>query len=171
MKGRDHATTMITATWHATSADELREIAGWVHDAYFAWEEVDFDREAAVVTVPFQQEPTHEAECGQAGARLVKRGRFGRHVYRAPFVRCTLTIRRAQTCAIDDLGRDEPGMLTVVEADGASGGVLIEAMTGPDVRVRADAIEVEIAMSDELAFHIRRAVWFGESDRPWRSSD
>jgi hypothetical protein len=69
---------MVTATWHATSSDELHAIGGWVHDAYLAWERIDFD--GGVVRLPFAQEPTDEQECRQPGPRLVGRARLGSRI-------------------------------------------------------------------------------------------
>jgi hypothetical protein len=164
---REYHEHMVTATWRATSHDELRQIGGWVHDAYFDWERVDFDAANGVVVVRFEQEPTDEAECSQPGARLVGRGRLGARIYRVPFVRCTATIRHATGCAVEERDRDDPGMLDVIEP-GGPGEIVFVAVTGPGLRVAVDEIDVQIAMTDELAFYIRRTDFgLGTSDAPW----
>jgi hypothetical protein len=161
---------MITATWHATSGDELRQIGGWVHDASFDWERIDFDPAAGVVTVPFDQEPTDEQECGQRGPRLVERGRVGSRIYKVPFVRCSATVRHATTCVIDERNRADPGMLNVLEPQG-SREIAFVPVTGPEVRIAIDTVDVQIEMTDELAFHVRRTTtWLGESDVRWNEA-
>jgi hypothetical protein len=84
---------MVTATLHAASIEELTQIGGWVHDAYFDWRRIEFDAGAGVVTVPFAQQPA-EAGAGEIAPRVVDRTRFLRlPILEVPFVRCLVTVR------------------------------------------------------------------------------
>lgn len=146
----------MTARWRATSRAELEQIGGWVHDAYFEWEDVGHDPSTGVVTVPFQQEPSSEEECGQPGARLVAHRPLGASVYKVPFVRCTATLRHATACVVDGRHRDDPGMLDVIEAGASASEIVFAPVTGPEIRAWVDAIDVEIEMTDEIVFYVRR---------------
>jgi hypothetical protein len=146
----------VTATWRATTAEHVREVGGWVHDAHFDWERITFDVTTGVVTVPFQQEPTTEEECGQAGQQLVARGRLGSWIFRVPFVECRLSIGMARACLIQDHEREDPGMLDHVDFDADRGAVRVATVVGPEITVPVDALDVEIVMTDKLAFFIRR---------------
>ncbi len=161
---------MVTATWRATSSEDLPQVGGWVHDAYFDWDRISFDAARGVVSVPFSQEPADVEECGQPGAQLVGRSRFGARVYKVRFVRCTATIGLARGYAVDNRHRDDPGMLNLVEAT-EPGEIVFVPVTGPEVRIAVDGIDVRVEMTDELAFYVRRTEHiFGISDKPWDTS-
>ena len=128
----------MTAT--ATTSEELRRIGGLVHDAHFDWELIVFDPAEGVVTIPFEQEADEDDPPGP----------------QVPFFRCTATIRRATACRIGVRDRDDPGMLNIMEPDDAADEIVLVPVTGPEVRVAVDAIDVRIEMTDEVAFHVRR---------------
>jgi hypothetical protein len=83
---------------HATTPEELYEIGGWAHDAYFAWEEVEFDALQRTVVVPFAQQPPDDV--GAPRAELVRERRVGGSVFKVPFLRYRLVVRGATRCEI-----------------------------------------------------------------------
>jgi hypothetical protein len=68
---------------------------------------------------------------------------------------------------IEERNRDDPGMLNVIKA-GSSGEIVFVPVTGPELRVAVDSIDVQIEMTDELAFYVRRTdSGLGTSDARW----
>jgi hypothetical protein len=59
-------------------------------------------------------------------------------------------------------------MLYVMEPGRSPGGIVLRTVTGPRITVIVDAIDIEIAMTDDVAFSIRRvSSRLGESDSRW----
>jgi hypothetical protein len=100
---------------HATTPEELYEIGGWAHDAYFAWEEVEFDALRRTVVVPFAQQPPDDVEAPRA--ELVRERRVGGSVFKVPFLRYRLVVRGATRCEIALYVRRNRGFERLWEGD------------------------------------------------------
>ena len=160
---------MSVTTRHAASTpQELYEVGGWVHDAHFDWQQIEWDAEQRTVTIPFWQEST--GETNQAGPEFVAKRRFGATVLKVPFVRCRLIVRQATGVQIASDGRDEPGMLNYVDFHSRSASIRVKAAIGPGVSIAVNAIDVEIALTDEAEFWKKRLVrpGGGHLDSGWR---
>jgi hypothetical protein len=146
-------------TLTAATPEQLKEIGGSVHDAYFEHEKVVFDEGARTVTVPFAQEGGRWLELSNAVLPepefLKKTWRY--EEYRVPFLRCEVVVRAARSV---DLGPEDtlidPGMLDHIEYDSAAAQVLIRTVTGPQITVQVDSVQVDVVITDTVALHVRR---------------
>ncbi len=138
--------------WSLLAEDErsLREISGAVHDAYFGSPAMKHSADERTVTTPFQQEGWPDGP--RADLRLVAESwRF--REYRVAFFHGTLTVRHVRTVAQPN-GWDDSGMLLGVHFENAASEVRVCALDC--LRLTVDALQVEVAISDNVAGYVRR---------------
>jgi hypothetical protein len=157
----------------ATTPEELEEVAGCVHDAYFEHEQVVFDEAACTVTVPFVQEGGEWLELPHASLPEpeVLRKTWRYKEYRVPFLRCEVVVHSARSVHLGPKDTfPDPGMLDYIEYDSAGAQVLIRAVTGPEISVQVDSLQLEMVITDAVALNVRRRRgWVGVSDTPYAS--
>jgi hypothetical protein len=148
-------------TLTATTPNELKDLSGCVHDAYFEHEQVVFDEATRTVTVPFAQEGGQWVELADSQLpepELLREKKWWRSaVYRVPLLRCEVVVHKARSV---DVGPEDapldPGMLDHIEYDSGSGSIMFRTVTGPQITARVHSLRVDIAVTDAVALHVRR---------------
>jgi hypothetical protein len=139
----------------ARSAAELDEISGRAHDGVFDPEELRFDDEAAVVELPFANEP-HDVE-PRIPAAVHVRSTWRYEEYALPFIRAVLTVHEATALRAPD--PDDMDELIGIRYDEERGLVCIwTGMLIDVIEIDVDALHVELAVTDEIQSVKRRRV-------------
>jgi hypothetical protein len=154
----------VLLTLTARTPEDLGPLDGWLHDAYFEYEEIAFDQGSQVVAIPFAQEAGNAIPSPLASEHLRRTWRY--EDWRIPFFRGSLTVRDAAGFDQDESGTGEPGMLGGISySDGA---LRVATVTGPALVIPVGRLDLELALGEEVSFWVRRRIgrWTSaESDR------
>jgi hypothetical protein len=141
---------------NAITAEELEEVTGEIHDAFFDIDDVVFDRDLAQVVIPFRRWSYDEA-------RRVKQGRLG-STWEAPWYRWFLRVERVETFELKDeaqIGDADFGYLSYDEQTRA---LTIQCNTPVTISLQVAALAVTIEETGErLGLARYREVFGGES--------
>ena len=136
----------------ATTPEQLLEVAGVTHDAYFDARDIVHDESRQMIVIPFAQEAGPWD--GTRQDELVRRSRLSSE-YRVPFTRGFLTIRHVVGTQSTD-GWGDMGMLVGLDFDDARKQVRLES--GSYLRVTVSELLVEVEVTDEVVGHAPRRV-------------
>jgi hypothetical protein len=148
------------STWHAQTAGELDAICGVIHDAWFDVADVDHDRNARTLTIPFAQDWRQVAaddtlEYRDAPSPDLIAVTWRHREEKVPFMRGLLRI-----CHVRDVEQDgaigDAGMLLRLEHDDPTSRLTVHGVSG-SVVASIDRLEVACELSrDVVALFVRR---------------
>ena len=130
------------SAWHARTAGELDAINGVVHDAWFDFDDVEHDRDARTLTIPFAQDwfqVSDDAQDGPSPELVAVTWRY-RDV-RVPYPRGVLRIGNVRGVEQDGAIGDA-GMLFRLEHDARAGRITVHGASGALV---AEVDELDLA--------------------------
>ncbi len=155
----------VIARLRAQSPNDLPSLERWVIEAVFDPEEIAHDPERHLVTIPLAREPLPGS--GHAGPEVLWRGPFGLRKLNVPSLRCFLTVRYASRLEVADLvGQD--CFFNGWTYRPSERSLHLYAEIGPDVRVQVERLDVEVTVTDEVVFRVRRLARRGEWSVDWR---
>jgi hypothetical protein len=158
-------------TWHAEFADDLAELGGVVHDAWFDIDGVVHDEACQTLVIPFAQEwewgpMLEDPAWPDAPKPELTRTTWRYREERVPFMRGTLRIADVESVAIDKGARDA-AMLLGIRYDSTTRSITVEGVSG-NLLVRVQRLHVTVEFLPEVVLYVRRrhGRFGGASDVP-----
>jgi len=140
----------------ATTAEELDEITGQIHDAFFDLDDVRFDRDVGQLVIPFRRWSYDET-------RRVKQGRIG-STWEAPWYRWFLRVERVEALELKDDAQIGSADFGHVSYDQQTRTVTIHCNIPVTLSVQVTGLEVTVEETGErLGLARYREVFGGES--------
>jgi hypothetical protein len=121
-------------TWHAEFVEDLAEVAGAVHDAWFDIDDLVHDVASQTLVIPFAQEwdwgrMREDAAWRDAPKPELTRATWRYREERVPFMRGALRIASVESVAIDERAGDA-AMLLGIRYDVTTRAVTVEGVSG-----------------------------------------
>jgi hypothetical protein len=150
----------------ARSPAAFERIADWVSDSCSATDQLRFDAEQGELRVAFENAPPPDDADDFPKAELLKETRWGRY-YKQPYFRCLMKVSNAVRTEPDLAALDEPVSFSDPEVGTDGRSIRFASDTDSDFVVFVSALDVELEVTDEIAYY--REQGFGRGAIAWES--